>query len=73
MQQSLMRQIQGAGLVSGEILLVAVSGGVDSLVLLHLLHELRAEHGLRLQVAHLDHQIRKESAADADFCSAAVC
>ncbi|HEY5672856.1 MAG TPA: tRNA lysidine(34) synthetase TilS [Malonomonas sp.] len=67
MRQSLLRQIQLAGLVRGDSLLVGVSGGVDSVVLLHLLHELGTETGLQLQVAHLDHQIRPESSADADF------
>jgi len=54
-------------------LLVAVSGGVDSVVLLHLLYSLTETLDLSLQVAHLDHQIRQESAADAvsvaDLCA----
>lgn len=48
-------------------ILVAVSGGVDSVVLLHLLANLRAECGLELAVAHLDHRLRRESSADAAF------
>ncbi|MDX2479570.1 MAG: tRNA lysidine(34) synthetase TilS [Desulfuromusa sp.] len=48
-------------------LLVAVSGGVDSVVLLHLLCSLADSLTLSLQVAHLDHQLRPESVADADF------
>lgn len=51
----------------GERVLVAVSGGVDSIVLLHVLYELRAELGVELAVAHLDHRIRSESGADAAF------
>lgn len=43
---------------------VAVSGGVDSVVLLDLL---RQQHGMELIVAHFDHGIRPDSAADADF------
>ena len=39
-------------------LLVAVSGGPDSLCLLHLLLQLRMQGGPALQVAHLDHGIR---------------
>ncbi len=46
----------GAGRV-----LVAVSGGPDSLVLLDLLVETRAHHALELLVAHLDHGIQPES------------
>lgn len=49
-------------------LIVAVSGGVDSMVLLHLLYELKNEFDLRLSVAHLDHGIRGESSEkDAEF------
>lgn len=41
---------------------VAVSGGVDSMVLLHMLAALRPD--LELVVAHFDHGIRQESGAD---------
>ncbi len=48
-------------------LVVAVSGGVDSVVLLHLLVSIAQSQRFFLQVAHLDHRIRPESRADADF------
>jgi tRNA(Ile)-lysidine synthase len=49
-------------------LLVAVSGGPDSVCLLHVLAALRGELGVRLHVAHLDHQLRgAESEADAGY------
>src|SRR5208283_3213576 len=52
----------------GQTLLVAVSGGQDSVCLLHILHQLQPELGIKLHVAHLDHQLRgKESAADARY------
>ena len=41
--------------------LVAVSGGPDSVVLLHLLHQTRKLHGLELVVAHFDHGIHPDS------------
>lgn len=44
--------------------LVAVSGGIDSTALLHMLVQ-QAEH--ELIVAHFDHGIRSDSAADARF------
>lgn len=47
--------------------LVAVSGGVDSVVLLHVLQELKKELKLTLAVAHFDHGIRPDSAQDAEF------
>ena len=48
-------------------LVVAVSGGVDSIVLLHALHSLANRLNLSLWVAHLNHQIRAESSDDATF------
>jgi len=52
---------------SGDKLLVAVSGGADSMALLHLLSRLAPSFPCALMVAHLDHQLRSASSADADF------
>ena len=46
-------------------MLVAVSGGLDSMTLLHLLHTLSARHRWKLAVAHFNHQLRGRS-SDAD-------
>jgi tRNA(Ile)-lysidine synthase len=52
----------------GERMIVAVSGGGDSLGLLRALETLRADLGLELSVAHLNHGVRGEEAeADARF------
>ena len=49
----------------GQQILVAVSGGVDSVVLLSVLHELAQKYRWQLTVAHLNHQLRgRSSAAD---------
>ena len=48
-----------------QAVLVAVSGGLDSLALLHLLSELSARHGWALTVAHFNHRLRGRS-SDAD-------
>ncbi len=48
-------------------LIAAVSGGVDSLVLLHLLTELKSEMGYRLSVCHVDHAMRDVSGDDARY------
>lgn len=51
---------------AGEPLVVAVSGGADSLALLHALTVIGADLRLRLHVATLDHRLRgDEGAADA--------
>lgn len=50
---------------SGETYVLAVSGGVDSVVMLDMMSQIE---GLKLVIAHFDHQIRGwESARDADF------
>ncbi len=51
----------------GERVVTAVSGGPDSLCLLHLLHMLEPQHGGLLHVAHLDHRLRPESEAEAAY------
>lgn len=51
----------------GATIVVAVSGGPDSLCLLHLLRQIAPAYALRLHVAHLDHQLRPDSADDAAF------
>ncbi|HLA50625.1 MAG TPA: tRNA lysidine(34) synthetase TilS, partial [Thermodesulfobacteriota bacterium] len=55
-------------LVSGDRIVVAVSGGIDSVVLLHALIELAAEYRLFIIVAHLNHCLRgRESDRDEVF------
>jgi tRNA(Ile)-lysidine synthase len=49
----------------GEPVLVAVSGGLDSMVLLHVLARLAQSHRWGLVVAHFNHQLRGRS-SDAD-------
>jgi len=53
---------------AGEVVVVGVSGGPDSLCLLHLLYRLRGDYDLKLHVAHLHHGLRGgEADADAEF------
>jgi tRNA(Ile)-lysidine synthase len=53
---------------TGQRVGVAVSGGADSVCLLHVLFELAPRWNLRLSVLHLDHQLRgEESRQDARF------
>jgi tRNA(Ile)-lysidine synthase len=51
----------------GQTLAVGVSGGPDSIVLLHLLTQLRDQYALNLTVVHLDHGLRPDSDLDAEF------
>ena len=54
-------------LLPDEHLIVAVSGGPDSLALLHLLAEQNIHLAKFIVVVHLDHALRENSARDADF------
>jgi tRNA(Ile)-lysidine synthase len=56
---------------SGKRVLVAVSGGPDSVALLNLLHRLQSDLGLNLGVAHFDHGLRgRQSWEEAGFVAA---
>ncbi len=50
-----------------ETVLVAVSGGADSLALLYGLHALHTQLNCRFHVVHLNHCLRPDAAAAADF------
>lgn len=55
------RTITRHGLLQlGDRVVVALSGGIDSMVLLHLLLSLKIELDLHLHIAHLDHMFRGE-------------
>lgn len=58
--------------LAGRRILVALSGGPDSLTLLHALHSARNDCGLTLYGAHLNHKLRgAESDADTEFAMSA--
>jgi tRNA(Ile)-lysidine synthase len=51
-------------LEGGRTILVAVSGGVDSVVLLAVLHRLASEFSVELAIAHLNHGLRGQAAEE---------
>ncbi len=58
---------------NGQRIGLAVSGGADSMCLLHLIHELAPRWNLRLTVVHIEHGIRgAASRADAEFVQQAA-
>lgn len=58
---------------SNENVLVGVSGGPDSMALLHILYSLAADYGLKLAVAHLNHGLRPiDSDRDESFVKQAA-
>lgn len=50
-------------------IVVGLSGGPDSVFLLHFLVQLRTDYNLTIIAAHLDHEWRNESHKDAQFCA----
>lgn len=73
LKQRVFRFIQSEGLIPGKAgenpkMLVGVSGGPDSVCLLHILDQLGDSLGVRLHVAHLNHMLRGvDSDADARY------
>jgi tRNA(Ile)-lysidine synthase len=59
-------------LKGGETVVVAVSGGPDSMAMLHALARLAPDMRLTLHVAHFDHRLRDGSSADAAYVARAA-
>ena len=54
-------------LTPGDGVVVALSGGPDSVTLFDLLHRLKSKWHLTLYIAHLNHQLRPDAESDAAF------
>ena len=69
LEQKVLLTIRSYGMISpGDHVLAAVSGGADSVAMLHMLWGLRKALRIKLSVAHMDHQLRGEEARrEADF------
>lgn len=68
LEKKVLSNIRKHGLSAGGNLgIVAVSGGADSLALLLLLHALREKLGLQLEVLHFNHGLRPESPREAEW------
>ncbi len=52
---------------AGDRVVVAVSGGADSIALAHLLIKARAQLGIQLYLAHYNHRLRKSADVDQRF------
>ena len=51
----------------GDRVLIGVSGGPDSVALLHLLHKRAAQYGISLYVVHVHHMLRPEADEEAQY------
>lgn len=74
MDQKIRKFIREKNLINdGDKLVIGVSGGADSMALLHVLMDMQNEYHLNLVVVHVNHGIRREAPQDAcyveQFCN----
>lgn len=69
MEEKVLRMIDAHTMMTpGDVVIAAVSGGADSMALLHFLYSHRQALGIALEAAHLEHGLRgKESLQDAAY------
>ncbi|MCD8380572.1 MAG: tRNA lysidine(34) synthetase TilS [Lachnospiraceae bacterium] len=69
MKQKALNYIQKHHLIeTGDRILIALSGGADSVALLHFLKGLQDEYHLKLLAVHVNHGIRRKAGEDEAFC-----
>ena len=51
----------------GDTVVVGVSGGPDSVTLIHLLNKIKYDLGAELHIAHFNHNLRRGSLQDQEF------
>lgn len=74
MKKKVLQTIKKQSMFSpGEKVLLAVSGGPDSLCLLHLLNNIAPELNIFLHVVHINHRLRPESELEALFVKKQAC
>lgn len=68
MEEKILKTIKKYNLISnGDKIVVAVSGGPDSMCLLNILKNLRPKFNIELFVAHINHMIREEAASETEY------
>jgi len=68
MKQKILETIKKYNLIeAGDKIVIGVSGGPDSICLLHILNELKNELNFEIVVAHINHMIRKEADIETEY------
>ena len=70
MKNKVLKTIKTNNLIeNGDKIVLAVSGGPDSIAMLYILNEIKKEEKIKFDivVAHVNHMIRKEAASDEEF------
>jgi tRNA(Ile)-lysidine synthase len=69
MRDAVAATLASAGVASGDRLCCSLSGGIDSVVLLDVLHTLQPQFGFELLAAHVHHGLSPHADAWLKFCS----
>ena len=68
MRSEILKTIKKYNLIeNGDSIVVGVSGGPDSICLLHVLNDLKNELNFKIYVAHINHMIRKEADEETEY------
>lgn len=68
MKQEILETIKKYNLINeGDSIVIGVSGGPDSICLLHILNELKDVLSFKIYVAHINHMIRKEADEETEY------
>ena len=68
MRSEILQTIKKYNLIeNGDSIVVGVSGGPDSICLLHVLNDLKNELNFKIYVAHINHMIRKEADEETEY------
>jgi len=68
MKQKILQTIKKYNLIkNGDSIVIGVSGGPDSICLLHVLNELKKEMNFNIYVAHINHMIREEADLETEY------
>ena len=68
MKQQILNTIKKYNLIeNGDSIVIGVSGGPDSICLLHILNELKRDLNFKIVVAHINHMIRKEADEETEY------
>lgn len=68
MKQKILQTIKKYNLIeNGDRIVIGVSGGPDSICLLHILNEIKNELNFKIYVAHVNHMIRQEADSETEY------
>ena len=68
MKQKILQTIKKYNLIEeNDSIVIGVSGGPDSICLLHILNELKNELNFKIYVAHVNHMIREEADSETEY------